>query len=271
MTAIRVFIGSEPKTEIATRVLEHSILKHTSSKVEFPGLLGEKSWKTRDEANAPQQHKSQGTGFSLLRWDIPRRCNYEGYAIHLDADMIVFSDILDLWQSDKKYPNENCSIWCSYQMAWGYTRTIYPDRPTPNTEVMLIDCARAKTNQQTVEEILKDLDTQKGRDRKKYAAVMRAQNHKHPAQEISAVWNHLNVYKPGKTKLLHYTIEPQQPWYNPPGKHPLDYLWKDLLLEAIEAGRVTKEECIESSKTHTPHRKNFRGYGLHPGWVKLLS
>ena len=116
---IRVFIGSEPKTAIARKVLEYSIVKHTDYDVEFGELEGDVSWSKRNSKDLTAQ---VGTGFSLLRWDIPRRCNYEGFAIYLDADMLVFSDIYDLWTMDQQYPADKdfpCSVWCTYQMGWG--------------------------------------------------------------------------------------------------------------------------------------------------------
>ena len=36
---------------------------------------------------------------------------------------------------------------------------------------------------------------------------------------IPPVWNHLEHYEPGETKLLHYTVVPTQPWKN--DKNPL--------------------------------------------------
>ena len=36
---------------------------------------------------------------------------------------------------------------------------------------------------------------------------------------LPPVWNHLEHYEPGETKLLHYTVVPTQPWKN--DKNPL--------------------------------------------------
>ena len=72
--------------------------------VEFVELEGDISWSKRNSKDLTAQ---VGTGFSLLRWDIPRRCNYEGFAIYLDSDQIVLADIYDLWMSDCQYPTNN--------------------------------------------------------------------------------------------------------------------------------------------------------------------
>ncbi|NIQ16860.1 MAG: hypothetical protein GTO02_21500, partial [Candidatus Dadabacteria bacterium] len=56
--AIKVFIGSEPKTEIAKKVLEFSILQRTKTKVVFPGLDSSDNWIQREQA----EYKGVGTG-----------------------------------------------------------------------------------------------------------------------------------------------------------------------------------------------------------------
>ena len=40
------------------------------------------------------------TGFSFSRFRIPQLCNWTGRGIYLDADMLVFTDIARLWQTD---------------------------------------------------------------------------------------------------------------------------------------------------------------------------
>ena len=256
--SIKVFIGTEPKTEIARKVLEFSILQNTEQSIEFPPLCGEESWDVRPPTRV-------GTGFSLLRWKIPELCDYKGYAIYLDADMLVFSDIKDLWQSDVIYPNDKCSVWCTYQESWGYVKTLYGDKEIPETSVMFIDCAKAKTNQQDFDTITIKLLAAK--DREYYVKVMRALNHIHAPQRIPNNWNHLNNYKDGKTKLLHYTIEPKQPWYDP--SHPHKNLWRDALREALADGYVKKEEVKKAVENFRPHTKAKRGEGMHPYWAKF--
>lgn len=259
--AIRIFIGSEPKTAIARDVLKYSILKHTSTDIDFQPLEGSESWTKKATTGV---NSVVGTGFSLLRWDIPERCNYEGYAIYLDADMLVFDDIKDLWESDVKYPNENCSVWCTYQRdKWS------PTKDVPQSAVMLIDCARAKTNQPSLDAILYYLHDAKQEDRTNYVKVMYGYKHQNKPQKIHTKWNRLNKYIPEKTSLLHYTKEPQQPWYNP--KHAFREDWEKVLVEAIQEGFITKNRIQAALECFVPHDHSFRGQGLHPYYRKLLQ
>ena len=70
---VNIFIGTEPKTEIARKVLEYSIRKNTEVKLNIKNLMGE-SWTSDSKLHI-------GTGFSLLRWSIPEIMDYDlGYA-----------------------------------------------------------------------------------------------------------------------------------------------------------------------------------------------
>lgn len=254
MQKVRIFIGSEPKTELARKVLEYSIKVNTKQPdlIEFPSLMGE-DWIKNPKLGV-------GTGFSLKRWEIPAMCNFEGYAIYLDADQLVFGDILDLWQSDIHYPNNACSVWCTYQPCKWF------QHKTPETSVMFIDCAKAKFNQKSITEIKEYLKGDK--DRKRYVEVMRGMDHKNAPQMIPDSWNHLNVYKEGKTKLLHYTKEPEQPWVYP--DHSLTYLWEDVFIECLSHNIITQEELKYWLNQYRSYKKKERGSALHPYYKKYV-
>lgn len=253
---INIFVGTEPKTEIARKVLEYSILKNTKlskEKILFHPMLGE-DWRI----NPPN---GVGTGFSLLRWDIPRRMNYKGHAIYLDADIICLSPVEELFKVDVDFPNKDCSHWCTYQKCKWF------DKPTPETSVMFIDCAKAEENQRSMEEILKYLkdDTK----RKKYVQVMRALDHKSAPQAIPNRFNRLNSLDPnGKNNFLHYTKEDQQPWYNP--SHPFKDIWVPYFVEALKEGVISSSEVQKAIDKFEPHQRGKRGQGMHPYWKKFL-
>jgi hypothetical protein len=63
---------------------------------------------------------------------------------------------------------------------------------------------------------------------------------------IPPEWNHLEHYEPGKTKLLHYTVVPTQPWKN--DKNPLKTLWELEFREARAAGVVHAEEALRLAR-----------------------
>lgn len=244
---IRICIGTEDKTKIPCEVLKYSILKHASSpaNIDFHELNGT-SWKS-----AKDRPFQIGTGFSLFRWYIPEMFDYQGYAIYLDADQIVLSDIQELWQSDQLYPNKNASIWCTYQNLHF------------ETSVMFIDCAKAKDqwpNQKTIEAKLKN-----DQQRNYYRSLMWAKEIKFAPQVIPNYWNALNSYEKD-TRLIHYTIEATQPWYDP--THPLTAHWKRMLREAVEAGKVSLSDIRAACQQWKPRDKEAgtRHEGMNPMW-----
>lgn len=253
---VRIFIGTEPKAEIARKVLECSIQRRTEAECVFVPMIG-KDWEYSTK------HIKVGTGFSLRRWMIPAACNWKGKAIYLDADQIVFSDIWDLWtkpETTKSLPG--CSAWMSYQPDK------YSSKPWPQSSVMVIDCGVAEGQTgwyigQALEHLKKDSD------RKRYADFMHCTWMKTPPCRIGDEWNHLNVYHPGKTKLLHYTREPDQPWYNP--GHPHAQLWQQELEVAISRGAVTPEEIRKAVSMFGVTEDWRTTNGLHPDYLRFLD
>lgn len=255
METINIFIGNEPKTNIPCKVLQYSILKHTKNPVEFTIGEGE-SW-----IDLSKRKLGVGTGFSLQRWSIPEGFNYEGFCIYLDADQIVLTDIAELWNINVTSGKPNASsIYCTYQSDKWYANA-------PNTSVMLIDNEMAKTDWWTIEQIVNALELDCP-NRKTYAEIMHAKHIlNHPPVKITDDWNCLN--KPTETtKLLHYTVEHAQPWYNP--KHPYAYVWKNYMIEAIKEGFIQKTEVKEAIGNFRPATRNQRANGIHPYWTKWI-
>lgn len=250
---IKVFVGTEPKTEIARKVLEYSIKKNTKYPTQIIPMLGD-DWRIKTP-------NGSGTGFSLLRWDIPSRCNFQGAAIYLDADMLCLGDIADLYQADAKYPNDKSSVWCTYQTSKWFKEN------TPETSCMLIDCEKARNNQWQLKYITNILNQQPKGDRRMYVRIMRALDHQFAPQQIPDSWNRLNSIKE-PTNILHYTKEDQQPWYFPSNKHT--DIWKQYLIEAILEGFVQKAEIEKAIADFIPHTKKARGTGMHSYWKCVL-
>jgi hypothetical protein len=253
---IRIWIGTEEKTNIPCKVLEHSILKNTKfpERVKFfkdPGI----SWKT------PAGRKlGVGTGFSLQRWYIPEKMNFEGFCIYLDADMLVFGDITDLWNYKSELIKQEKTIACTYQSDKWF-------KHAPATSVMLIDCDGAgkwKYHTQVAIENYLSYD----KDRSRYIALMHINENlfKENPLEIDINWNRFNKFVNG-TKLLHYTVEPDQPWYKP--SHPFKNLWRDALIKALKDGYITRQEIEKELKRYVQPSSCCRGEGLHSYWSKF--
>lgn len=96
---VRVFIGYDPAEAGTLYTLMHSILRQSSMPVSFSpvALSSLEGILTRDRA------PFQSNDFSFSRWLVPWMCDYEGYAIFIDCDMLFRDDIAKLWaQRDDK-------------------------------------------------------------------------------------------------------------------------------------------------------------------------
>lgn len=256
---IRIFVGTEPKTRVAFRVLSHSIQARTKRAVSITPMIGE-AWEY------PTEGIKVGTGFSLRRWMIPAACGWEGHAIYLDADQLVLGDVEELYDLGRaRLPAEPDApvIACTRQKD-KFNKLV----AAPQTSVMVIDCWRAfKHWQFDIKTVLKFL--QKKSDRASYVGLMHAAGLPVAADPLPAEWNHLNEYKKGKTKLLHYTKEDAQPWYKP--DHSLAGLWHKALDDAIAAGFVTRDE-LESALGNWKKKEDWRkSNGMHPYYRKFLE
>ncbi len=250
---IRIYVGTEPKTEIFRIVLEHSIKTRTRADVIVTPMIG-RGWEIPPDMPA-------GTGFSLRRWIIASKQG-TGRAIYMDADQLVLGDVQELWSFPDTMPKEGCTTWCTYQ----------PDKfsktPWPQSSVMVIDCDAAANQWGWQEQKL--YDYLRGRDRgsKEYVDFMHATWQSPPPVEIPVVWNHLNVLQRGKTKLLHYTKEPDQPCYNP--SHPYADIWRQELVATIKAGKIPKQLFVTALANFGKQEDWRKSNGLHPVYKKYL-
>jgi hypothetical protein len=90
---IKVFIGFDPRETVAYHVLSQSILARASQPVAITPIclshLGGIFTRERDPL--------QSTDFSFTRFLTPYLCDYQGWAIFMDCDMLVRDDIARLW------------------------------------------------------------------------------------------------------------------------------------------------------------------------------
>ena len=91
---IRVFIGFDSKEPIAYHVLAHSILRRASVPMSVTPLVQDQLrqmgvyWRDRGP--------TESTEFSLTRFLVPYLCGYQGYAIFMDCDILVQTDLAEL-------------------------------------------------------------------------------------------------------------------------------------------------------------------------------
>jgi hypothetical protein len=109
---IKVFIGYDSNETVAWHVLCHSILKHSSEPVSFIPVARNHIKHLYDKP----KDGYESTEFSMTRFLVPHLCDYEGWAIFIDCDMVVTDDIAKLWA----LRDDNYSIMCTQH---GYNPT----------------------------------------------------------------------------------------------------------------------------------------------------
>lgn len=102
---INVFIGYDQKMPVLYNVLQHSIQVRASQPVSTtPVML------TQLEGIYSRSRDSlASTEFSFSRFLVPYLSGYKGWSIFLDNDMVMLSDIADLW----KLREERFSVMCT--------------------------------------------------------------------------------------------------------------------------------------------------------------
>ncbi len=87
MQPLRIFIGYDHRQPIAHTVLAHSILSKSSKPVSITPLV----------INQLPLKRTGLTPFTYSRFLVPYLCNYEGWGLFLDIDMILNDDISKLF------------------------------------------------------------------------------------------------------------------------------------------------------------------------------
>ncbi len=97
---IKVFIGYDSRETVAFSVLQHSIHARASQPVSVTPLM---LWQLK-ESFWRERHPLQSTDFSFTRFLTPYLCDYEGWALFMDCDMLMLDDIANLWKlRDERY------------------------------------------------------------------------------------------------------------------------------------------------------------------------
>lgn len=194
---VRVFVGYDPKESVAFHVLSHSIHTRASVPVSItPLILSELSklmWRER--------HALQSTDFSFSRFLMPALCDFSGWALFMDCDMLMLDDIAKLWSlRDDRYavmcvkhdhvPNEDVKFL-------GQPQTKYEKKNW--SSVMLMNCAKCKAL--TVDYV----NTASGLELHRFHWL----GDDNLIGEIPHRWNHLVDYDPqlpvSELSNIHYT------------------------------------------------------------------
>lgn len=90
---IHVFIGYDEGEKVAYHVLCESIRKLSTKPVSFTPL----SLNTIKDSFTREKVSNQTTDFAFSRYIIPYLCDYKGWSLFMDCDMLFLEDIAKLW------------------------------------------------------------------------------------------------------------------------------------------------------------------------------
>lgn len=256
---IRVYVGTDRSQSLAVPVLEHSIKRHTTAPVEVYPMLDLPVPTPEDPRNWPR------TGFSFSRFCIPKLAGYRGKAIYMDADMLVFKDIRELW----KLPFGQAKVLIQEEVK--HTEITMAKQNAPATRkkqcaVMLLDCGRLDWD---IDKIIRDLNESRYNYEKLMFDICIL-----PEEEVGYgvpfEWNSLEYYDEN-TRLIHYTDMGTQPWVSVHNSN--GYLWFDEVRLMLEEGALTWSQLNEEIERgyFRPSLENDLRYGhLCPRFLKGL-
>jgi len=223
---MKVFVGYDTREDIAYQVCKHSI-ETKSPDADVRPLkqqeLRDAGWYTRPI------DKLASTEFTFTRFLIPELCNFKGWAVFMDSDMILTTDIAELFaQADDKY-----AVMCvqhDYKVTEttkmdGQKQTIYPRKNW--SSVMLFNCAHPSNAKLTMD-LVNDPEIN-GAYLHRFSWLKDEE-----IGELDHTWNYLvGVYDDIDTpNLIHYTEG--GPWFENYRDCEFNELWKKELYDMFK-------------------------------------
>ena len=101
---IRIFIGYDEGEKIAFHVLAESIRKQSSEPISITPI----DLNTIRNHFVRDKQSNQSTEFAFSRFMVPYLSNYEGWSIFMDCDMLLRTDINELW----KLRDDDYAVMC---------------------------------------------------------------------------------------------------------------------------------------------------------------
>jgi len=139
---INIFIGYDTKEKSAFSTLSYSILKNSTrpvaiTPIHLPNI--------KDDF-VRERLPNQSTDFAFSRFIIPHLMNYQGWALFMDCDMLMRTDISELWRlRDDKYAVQVCKhdyVPKSDKKFLGQVQQAYPKKNW--SSFMLMNCNKCK-------------------------------------------------------------------------------------------------------------------------------
>ena len=222
---MKVYVGYDTREDMAYQVCKHSITTKQPEAQIRPlkqQELRDAGWYTRPK------DKLASTEFTFTRFLIPELMNFKGWAVFMDCDMILTTDIKELFdQADDKYavmcvqhdytPKEGTKMD-------GQKQTIYPRKNW--SSVMLFNCGHP-SNARLTQDMVNDPEIN-GAYLHRFSWLKDEE-----IGELDHTWNYLvGVYDDSETpKLIHYTEG--GPWFENYRDCEFNELWKHELQDMM--------------------------------------
>ena len=222
---MKVFVGYDTREDIAYQVCKHSILKHQPNAQVAP--LIQKELRSAGWYKRPIDTLAS-TEFTFTRFLIPELTNFRGWALFMDCDMILTTDIKELFdQADDRY-----AVMCVQHdytprqgiKMDGQKQTIYPRKNW--SSVVLWNCSHP-SNRVVTQDFVNDTELN-GAYMHRFSWLKDEE-----IGELDHTWNYLvGVYNDIETpKLIHYTEG--GPWFENYRECEFADLWKKELFEML--------------------------------------
>lgn len=89
---IPIFVGFDPREAVAYHVFTNSIIRHSSKPVSISPLA------LKNLEGYSENHSDGSNQFIYSRFLVPHLMGYEGWAVFADGDMLLRSDLNELWE-----------------------------------------------------------------------------------------------------------------------------------------------------------------------------
>ena len=223
---MKVFIGYDTREDIAYQVCKHSIIARSPEADVRP--LKQQELRDAGMYTRPVD-KLASTEFTFTRFLIPELTDYKGWAVFMDSDMILRTDIKELFDlADDKY-----AVMCvqhDYKVEEGtkmdgQKQTIYPRKNW--SSMVLWNCGHP-SNRVVDQDQVNSLELN-GAYFHRFSWLQDEE-----IGELDHTWNYLvGVYNDiEKPKLIHYTEG--GPWFENYRDCEFNELWKQELYDMFK-------------------------------------
>ena len=242
---IRVFVGSCASTAVEEQTLLRSLLEHTECLLDvwiidgIERVLREVA--TGSEKPLPEEWRDRvagDSGFAFARFAPPELCGYDGRAIYLESDQLVYADIGELWDLDLAGASVGA---VRYEHMLG---TVPYQREGYLNSVLVFDCARSTGLSMAA------VTERHGETPSKFSDWLSMtpaflEQFGLDVVAIDPAWNVCDKVVDG-TKILHFTNWESHPWRV--AGHPCAAQWRKAYLDCAAAGHLSGELLAKATQ-----------------------